>query len=116
MSIAHSHKKHIYIAYNVFKIIITKQIYYRKKKYKHPEKNDFNTCSVGFKFFFLKKKSQGSWPYNNEKKVLITSLQKKKVPEMFIQGWYSFFIQSLVVRLEKQQRLLMHSTAKSWRT
>lgn len=22
---------------------------------------------------------------------------------MFIQGWYSFFIQSLVVRLEKQQ-------------
>lgn len=78
MSIAHSHKKCIYIDYNVFKIIITKRTYYRKKKYKHPEKNDFNTCSVGFKFFFLKKKSQGSWPYNNEKKVLITSLQKKK--------------------------------------
>jgi hypothetical protein len=52
---------------------------------------------------FPKGKSQSSWPYNNEKKVLITSLLNK-VSEMFIQGWYSFIIQRLTVSLEKQQR------------
>lgn len=46
----------------------------------------------GFKFFFLKKKSQGSWPYNNEKKVLITSLQKKKCLKCsFKAGIHSLF-------------------------
>lgn len=72
-----------------------------KTNYKYPEKDDLNTCSVVLKYFFLKKKRAAGLTII--RKGIDNWAVKKKVPEMFIQSWYSFFIQSLAVRLEKQQ-------------